>query len=163
MSDDRNNFDNPVYSYQQTSVNTDASTLLHRNGVLNNLRQTKPSNMDRLNNFDHDSESSGRAAAYSLHYDSQLMNQKNMEADQTNPNFYNGIDDDHLYDEIKLKSGDLGKNFYLKFHFYEQFQFILINAHTPGDKKLNNYENNQSLSNETYDHPLNVSLCAINF
>lgn len=111
MTEDRNNFDNPVYSYQQTSINTDASTLLHRNGVMNNLRQTKPSNMDRLNNFDHDSNSSGRAAAYSLQYDSQLMNQKNHDADQTNPNFYNAIDD-HLYDEIKLKGGDLGKGKY---------------------------------------------------
>lgn len=107
MSEDRNNFDNPVYSYQQASISTDASTLLHRNGM-NNLRQTKPSNMDRLNNFDQDSNSSGRAAAYSLQYDSQLMNQKNHEADLTNPNVYTTIDD-HLYDEIKLKGGDLGK------------------------------------------------------
>lgn len=75
--------------------------------MMNNLRQTKPSNVDRLNNFDHDSNSSGRAAAYSLQYDSQLLNQKNQEADQTNPNLYTTIDD-HLYDEIKLK-GDLGK------------------------------------------------------
>lgn len=108
MSEDRNNFDNPVYSYQQASISTDASTLLHRNGVMNNLRQTKPSNMDRLNNFDQDSNSSGRAAAYSLQYDSQLMNQKNHDADLTNPNVYTTIDD-HLYDEIKLKGGDTGK------------------------------------------------------
>lgn len=108
MSEDRNNFDNPVYSYQQASINTDASTLLHRNGM-NNLRETKPSNLDRMNNFDHNSNSSGRAAAYSLQYDSQLMNQKNHDADMTNPNWYHDIDD-HLYDEIKLK-GDLGKKF----------------------------------------------------
>lgn len=107
MSEDRNNFDNPVYNYQQGSVSTDAATLLNRNGGMNNLRQTKPSNMDRLNmnNFDQDSNSSGRAAAYSLQYDSQLMNQKNHEADLTNPNLF----EDHLYDEIKLKGGDLGK------------------------------------------------------
>lgn len=108
MTEDRNNFDNPVYSYQATSASTDASTLLHRNGVLNNLRQTKPLNVDRLNNFDQDSNSSGRAAAYSLQYDSQLMNQKNHEADLTNPNLYTAIED-HLYDEIKLKGGDLGE------------------------------------------------------
>lgn len=105
MSDDPRNFDNPVYQYQP-SVNTDTSTLLHRNGVLNNLRQTRPSNMDRLNNFDHDSNSSGRAAAYSLQYDPELMNQKNHDADMTNPNLYSSIDD-HLYDEIKLKCADL--------------------------------------------------------
>lgn len=109
MSEDRNNFDNPVYSYQQPSVNTDASTLLHRNGM-NNLRQTKPSNVDRLNNFDQDSNSSGRAAAYSLQYDSQLMNEKNHLADLTNPNVYTSIDDDHLYAEIKQK-GESGKIF----------------------------------------------------
>jgi multiple epidermal growth factor-like domains protein 10/11 len=106
MSDDPRNFDNPVYSYQP-SVNTDTSTLLHRNGM-NNLRQTKPSNLDRLNNFDHDSNSSGRAGAYSLQYDSELMNQKNHAADLTNPNLYYSIDD-HLYDEIKLKCADLGE------------------------------------------------------
>lgn len=114
MSEDRNNFDNPVYNYQQGSgsVSTDAATLLNRNGGMNNLRQTKPSNMHRMNNFDQDSNSSGRAAAYSLQYDSQLMNQKNHEADLTNPNLF----EDHLYDEIKLKGGDLGKiEFNLKF------------------------------------------------
>ena len=105
MSDDPGrNFDNPVYSYQP-SVNTDTSTLLHRNGVMNNLRQTRPLNI-ALNNFDQDSNSSGRAAQYSLQYDAELMNQKNHEADQTNPNFYSSIDD-HLYDEIKLKCADL--------------------------------------------------------
>lgn len=109
MSEDPNNFDNPVYSYQQASVNTDASTLLHRNGM-NNLRQTKPSNLDRMNNFDQDSNSSGRAAAYSLQYDSQLMNEKNHLADLTNPNVYTSIDDDHLYAEIKQK-GESGKIF----------------------------------------------------
>lgn len=98
MSEDTTNFDNPVYNYQTGSAA--ASTLLHRNGVMNDLRHTKPSNMDRLNNFDHDSNSSGRAGAYSLRYDPQLMNQKNHEADLTNPNF-----EDHLYDEIKLKGG----------------------------------------------------------
>lgn len=113
MSEDRNNFDNPVYSYQQASVSTDASTLLHRNG-LNNLRQTKPINVDRLNNLDQDSNSSGRAAAYSLQYDSQLMNEKNHLADLTNPNVYTSIDDDHLYAEIKLKgeSGIIFDRFY---------------------------------------------------
>lgn len=107
MSEDRN-FDNP--SYQPTNVSPDASILLHRNGMMNNLRQTKPSNMDRLNNFDIDSNSSGRAGAYSLNYDSQLMNQKNFEADLTNPNvdMYTNIED-HLYDEIKLKACDMGK------------------------------------------------------
>ena len=108
MSEDRNNFDNPVYSYQQPTISTDASTLLQRNGMMNNLRHTKPSNMDRFNNFDHDSNSSGRAGAYSLQYDPHLMNQKNHEADLTNPNLY----DDHLYDEIKLK-GDIGEYFFL--------------------------------------------------
>lgn len=107
MSDDPRNFDNPVYSYQTSSVNTDTSTLLHRNGRMNNFRTppTRPLNMP-LNNFDNASNSSGRAAAYSLQYDPEFMNQKNHEADLTNPNLYSSIDD-HLYDEIKLKCAEL--------------------------------------------------------
>lgn len=105
MSDDPRNFDNPVYSYQATSVSTDTSTLLNRNGRMNNFHQSRPTNMP-LNNFDDASNSSGRAAAYSLQYDPELMNQKNHEADLTNPNLYCSIDD-HLYDEIKLKCAEL--------------------------------------------------------
>jgi len=108
------NFDNPVYQYQP-SVNTDTSTLLHRHGI-NNLRQTKPRTLDQLNNFDHDSNSSGRAASYSLQYDPTLLNQKNLEADSTNPNLYHSIEDlkdYHLYDEIKQKVVDMGKFFVL--------------------------------------------------
>lgn len=112
MSEDPRNFDNPVYSYQP-SVNTDSSTLLHRNGMMNNLRQTKPQNVDSLNNFnDPDSNLNGRAAAYSLEYDAQLMNQKNHNANLTNPNLYQSIkdlNDDHLYDEIKQKAIDQGE------------------------------------------------------
>ena len=108
FSEEPNNFDNPVYSYQQGSVATDASTLLHRNGAVNNLRQTKPLNIERLNNFDQESNSSGRAGAYTLQYDSQLMKEKNREADLTNPNVYHTIED-HLYDEIKIKGGCSGK------------------------------------------------------
>lgn len=42
------------------------------------------------------------------------MNQKNWNADQTNPNLYHNIDDnheEHVYDEIKQKEGykDPGK------------------------------------------------------
>lgn len=101
FSEEPNNFDNPVYTYQQQgSVSTDASTLLRHNGM-NNFRQTKP--LNNLNNFDNDSNSSGRAAAYSLQYDPRLMNQKNFDADLTNPNVYHSIED-HVYDEIKLKA-----------------------------------------------------------
>ena len=107
-------FDNPVYSYQP-SVQSDTSTLLHRNGVMNNLRETKPSNVHRLNNFnDDESNLNGRAASYSMQYDPELLNSKNFQADMTNPNLYHSIEDVskdyHLYDEIKNKDGykDLG-------------------------------------------------------
>lgn len=108
-------FDNPVYSYQN-SVQSDTSTLLNRGGM-NNLQQTKPSNIDRLNNFNDESNLNSRATTYSLKYDPELMNQKNFQADMTNPNLYHSIEDVskdyHLYDEIKNKDGykDIGSYF----------------------------------------------------
>jgi hypothetical protein len=103
MSEDtRNNFDNPVYSYQQGNSTTDAATLLRSGAV-----PKRPANMNGFNNLDTDSSSSGRSKSYTLQFDPQLMNEKNHEADLTNPNMYNY--DDHLYAEIKLKAGDSGK------------------------------------------------------
>lgn len=164
MSDDPRNFDNPVYSYQP-SVNTDTSTLLHRNGVMNNLRQTKPSNLDRLNNFDHDSNSSGRAAAYSLQYDPELMNQKNHEADMTNPNLYYSIDD-HLYDEIKLKCADLEMEYdHLDYSrpqqpvvpHYHRATSSTMSSHSPGHRDRESNQSNYKFPNNidsTYDAPI---------
>ena len=114
MTEVPGHFDNPVYSYQAPSVQSDASTLLHQNGHLNNLRHTKPNNLDRMNNFhDDDSNVSSRAGTYSIQFDSD-MSHKNYQADMTNPNLYQSIDD-HVYDEIKNKDGykDIGKNNYL--------------------------------------------------
>lgn len=162
MSDDPNrNFDNPVYSYQP-SVNTDTSTLLHRHGM-NNLRQTRPSNVDQLNNFDHDSNSSGRAAQYSLQYDAELMNQKNHDADQTNPNFYSSIDD-HLYDEIKLKCENLDME-YDHLEYSRPQQPIVPHYHRATSSTMStlshrNRESDQSnnrfpvMENGTYDAPV---------
>lgn len=48
------------------------------------------------------------AGAYSINYNTDML-QKNLNADMTNPNVYNSIDDnfeDHVYDEIK------GKDYY---------------------------------------------------
>lgn len=114
---DRNHFDNPVYAFNDNAQ------------LLNNLRPTKPSNMERLkrtlqphqlvggvpvgtaaggaSSSEQSSESSGRAGAYSVEYNSE-MTQKNMNADLTNPNLYHSIDDnseEHVYDEIKQKEG----------------------------------------------------------
>lgn len=52
--------------------------------------------------------------SYSINYNHDLLN-KNMNADMTNPNVYNGIDslkEEHVYDEIKQKEGykDPGKS-----------------------------------------------------
>lgn len=106
-NDVRNNFDNPVYSYQQgSSSTTDDVTLLRRGAV-----PKRPSNnLNHLNILDTDGHLNGRSTSYALQYDPHLMNQKNHEADMTNPNFYNF--DDHLYDEIKLKGGDLGEHYF---------------------------------------------------
>lgn len=97
-AEDRNNFDNPVYSYQpgSSTTTTDAATLLRRGAL-----PKRP--LQNLNILEADSSLSGRSTSYALQYDPTLMNQKNHEADLTNPNFYNGFDD-HLYAEIKLKA-----------------------------------------------------------
>lgn len=85
--------------------------------LLNNLRPTKTSNLDRcklnnsINSYNSDNESnasgSTRAGTYSVNYSSD-MSQKNFNADRTNPNLYNIIDEnkeEHVYDEIKQKEG----------------------------------------------------------
>lgn len=105
-NENRNNFDNPVYSYQQqgSSSATDAATLIRRGAV-----PKRPPHLNHLNNLDNDSNlNGGRSTSYALQYDPHLMNLKNQEADMTNPNFYNAFDE-HLYDEIKLKAGDMGQ------------------------------------------------------
>lgn len=54
------------------------------------------------------------AGTYSINYNSEML-QKNLNADLTNPNVYNSIEDplkeEHVYDEIKQKEGykDPGK------------------------------------------------------
>jgi hypothetical protein len=163
MSDDPRNFDNPVYQYQP-SVNTDTSTLIRHNGMMNNLRQTRPSHMDRLNNFDHDSNSSGRAAAYSLQYDPELMNQKNHDADLTNPNLYSSIDD-HLYDEIKLKYADLDSEYdHLDYsrpqqpvskHYHRAMSSTMSQNSPPRDRASNQSNSRQFANIEgAYDAPI---------
>lgn len=162
MSDDPRNFDNPVYSYQATSVNTDTSTLLHRNGRMNNFRPSRPLNMP-LNNFDNASNSSGRAAAYSLQYDPELMNQKNHEADLTNPNLYCSIDD-HLYDEIKLKCAELDMEYdHLDYSrplqpavpHYHRATSSTMSANSPPDRESQQSNNRFPMTvDSTYDAPI---------
>jgi hypothetical protein len=161
MSDDPRNFDNPVYSYQP-SINTDTSTLLHqRNGIGNS--RSRPSNVMQLNNLDQESNSSGRAAAYSLQYDPELMNQKNHEADMTNPNLYYSIDD-HLYDEIKLKCADLDQEYdHLDYSrpqqpvvpHYHRATSSTMSSQSQRDRE-SNQSNNRFPSNldSTYDAPI---------
>lgn len=91
----------PNESYQ-VSIQSDYSTLLHSNKVMNNLRETKPSNVHQLNNFNGDDSNLGDQASYAA-YSPDYLNHKNMEADSTNPDLYHSIEDiskDHLYDEI---------------------------------------------------------------
>lgn len=66
--------------------------------------------------------------SYSINYNHDLLN-KNMNADLTNPNVYNGIDslkEEHVYDEIKHKEGykDPGKT--SDFHEIGQKQTITL-------------------------------------
>jgi hypothetical protein len=81
------------------------------NGVIkNNLRNSKPNNLDRYKFGDDESNASSRAGSYSIQY----LNDKNLNADLTNPNVYHSIDEitkDHVYDEIKQKESysNLGK------------------------------------------------------
>lgn len=117
------NFDNPVYGME--------SRLLPNNmRKMNNFNQNVPVNGD----YADDSNASSRGeyhvgynrfsfryiiviftvGSYSINYNHDLLN-KNMNADMTNPNVYNGIDslkEEHVYDEIKQKEGykDPGKS-----------------------------------------------------
>lgn len=94
---DRHNFDNPVYGFQGADAR-----------LLNNLRP-KMNNLDRSGSeYGDDSNASSRAGTYSINYNSDML-QKNLNADLTNPNVYNSIEDplkeEHVYDEIKHKEG----------------------------------------------------------
>lgn len=120
---DRHHFDNPVYAFQ-TSTNNDNTQLL------NNLRPSKPTNLERykLGFSDTDSNASSRgnmsefvggfdrvdkktffrylpAGTYSVNFNTDTS-QKNYNADMTNPNVYQFIDEnngEHVYDEIVQK------------------------------------------------------------
>ncbi|XP_037940692.1 protein draper isoform X7 [Teleopsis dalmanni] len=95
---DRHNFDNPVYGLQGADSR-----------LLNNLRP-KMNNLDCNGSmvYGDDSNASSRAGTYSINYNSDMLT-KNLNADLTNPNVYNCIDDalkeEHVYDEIKQKEG----------------------------------------------------------
>lgn len=93
---------------------SDSATLLN-NAIRNDLRNTKPSNLDRYKlGLDDDSScASSRAGTYSINFNTD-MGQKNLNADLTNPNFYHSIEpgnSEHVYDEIKHKEGykDIGE------------------------------------------------------
>lgn len=104
---DRHHFDNPVYAFQPPA--NDSTTLLN-NAIRNDLRNSKPSNLDRykLGYLDDDSSvGSSRAGTYSINFNTDTS-QKNMNADLTNPGIYHSIDQpisEHVYDEIKHKEG----------------------------------------------------------
>lgn len=66
------------------------------------------------------------AGTYSVNFCSD-MSQKNLNADMTNPNFYQTIDgapNDHVYDEIKQKEGykEPGKFFFFLLFFVEEIE-----------------------------------------
>lgn len=91
----------PNDSYQ-ISIQSDYLTLLHSNKTMNNLQETKPSNVHQLNNFNGDESNLSDQASYST-FNPDYLNHKNMEADLTNPDLYHSIEDlskDHLYDVI---------------------------------------------------------------
>lgn len=121
---DRHHFDNPVYAFQ-TAGNSDNTQLL------NNLRPSKASNLERyklgISDTDSNASSRGRemmilcggfcwtrfngnvllfiAGTYSVNFNSDTS-QKNYNADMTNPNVYQFIDEntgEHVYDEIVQK------------------------------------------------------------
>lgn len=102
---DRHHFDNPVYAFNPAAND---NTHLLNNAIRNDLRNTKPSNLDRYKSSMIDDDSScgsSRAGTYSINYN---INEKNNNADLTNPNFYHSIDianSEHVYDEIKQKEG----------------------------------------------------------
>lgn len=119
-SPDRNQFDNPVYSYQGTSSRSDdgTTTLLNNVQIKNDLG-TKNINSERaklgpgLGNCMDDDDDSCKGA-YGLQYD-HAASMKNKDADLGNPNVneYHSIDEmdgkkaEHLYDEIKQNNADL--------------------------------------------------------
>lgn len=114
---DRHHFDNPVYAFQGPGPGPS------NGGNARNMNNfVKPNNLQgQLQHLMPGGESSGsstasgRAGNYAMNIDSDLS-MKNLDADLTNPIFYNGSDgpsDDfeHVYDEIKYKDEckDFGK------------------------------------------------------
>lgn len=123
---DRNHFDNPVYSYQGALRKDDEA-----NGLLNNLNHIKNNLGIKQNNTNLERQKLGMAACGSSDDDDSCKgsfesclvfsiaviigmfaghyeppNMKNRDADLTNPNIYHSIDEkmvEHVYDEIKQK------------------------------------------------------------
>lgn len=87
---ERNNFDNPVYTFQ--APNKKDNELL-----LNNTMLIK-------NNFSRAINGAAGSSLDAFYKEDELRSLKNREADATNPNIYHSIDKfDHVYDEIKQK------------------------------------------------------------
>ena len=119
----------------QLSIQSDYSILLSSNGPMNNLKETKPSNVHQMNNFNGDDSNLSDRASYSV-FNPDYLNQKNIEADSTNPDFYHSIEDiskDHLYDEIK--KGLL--NDFLSFNDFEIYFVSLDLEYDHLDHSLN--------------------------
>ena len=86
----------------QISIQSACSTLLHSSKPMNDLRETKPSNVHQMNDFNGDESNLSDQVSYSA-FNPDYLNHKNIEANLTNPDFYHSIEDiskDHLYDEI---------------------------------------------------------------
>ncbi|CAO1410958.1 unnamed protein product [Diamesa serratosioi] len=118
----------------QLSIQSDYSTLLHANKPMNNFQtnESKPSNVHQLNNFNRDDSNLSDQASYNPDY----LNQKNFEADSTNPDLYHSIEDisqDHLYDEIKKAKEEMREDESRKSQSLAHFR-ELISKH-PGIKK----------------------------
>ncbi|XP_066581740.1 protein draper isoform X5 [Prorops nasuta] len=109
---DRNQFDNPVYSYQGSSKSDDGTaTLLNNIQIRNDLGTNKNINTERAKlglgqgTDDEDDLKGACSLQFSL---------KNKDADMGNPNLnvYHSIDDmdgkriEHVYDEIKQNKGN---------------------------------------------------------
>lgn len=102
------NFDNPVYQFNGNGRPPSDTLVLMSNGGVSGGSgpriPPRPANMDRYRN-DMSSVGSSRAASYFMSaFNADPSDFKNFQADMTNPNFYQAVED-HVYDEIKHKDG----------------------------------------------------------
>lgn len=101
---ERNNFDNPVYTYQGGGKRDNEHLLNNTNCMIrNNLNRPSNTLLERARLAQMGAASCSSTVAYNV--EDELRSLKNKDADATNPNIYHSLDklDDHVYDEIKQK------------------------------------------------------------